>query len=177
MLPKMNLPPWVTKLVTKKLQKGVVTTNPCRLAYCGQEIVVFRRNLVHQMHRNALVVGDIKAEMGLPYHLARTLIDQSHVCPLPLHISPVLWDYAHTLHLYPLPTLLVIADTVDKFHEEYEHVNVVNPGSFATSHGFGFLVYYPKGQRVEMRCVKCLENRITFKKSICVYYFFLSLTL
>ncbi|KAJ1501432.1 DNA-directed DNA polymerase epsilon, subunit B, partial [Coelomomyces lativittatus] len=109
--------------------------------------------------------------------LARTLIDQSHVCPLPLHISPVLWDYAHTLHLYPLPTLLVIADTVDKFHEEYEHVNVVNPGSFATSHGFGFLVYYPKGQRVEMRCVKCLENRITFKKSICVYYFFLSLTL
>jgi hypothetical protein len=43
-------------------------------------------------------------------HLCATLLQQSHMCPVPLESQPVFWNYDHALHLYPLPDVLVLAD-------------------------------------------------------------------
>lgn len=61
--------------------------------------------------------------------LTRTLLDQSHLSPFPLHVRPVHWDYAHALGLYPLPTALVVADKdAPAFAIKYHGCAVMNPG-------------------------------------------------
>ncbi|KAH7058836.1 DNA polymerase epsilon subunit B [Macrophomina phaseolina] len=61
--------------------------------------------------------------------LTRTLLDQSHLSPFPLHVRPVHWDYAHVMGLYPLPTALVVADKdAPAFALKYQGCAVMNPG-------------------------------------------------
>ena len=43
-------------------------------------------------------------------HLCATLLQQSHLCPVPLEAQPVFWNLDHALHLYPIPDVLVLAD-------------------------------------------------------------------
>lgn len=72
---------------------------------------------------------------GIPYdvHAARklvkTMLDQGFLCPFRNAIRPVHWDYAGALHLYPLPTALVLVDpTAPPFTLTYEGCHVMNPG-------------------------------------------------
>lgn len=44
------------------------------------------------------------------YALVKTILDQGYLSPFPLSTRPVLWDYASSLQLYPLPTVLVLVD-------------------------------------------------------------------
>ncbi|KAI9704567.1 MAG: DNA-directed DNA polymerase epsilon, subunit B [Bogoriella megaspora] len=61
--------------------------------------------------------------------LVRTILDQSHLSPFPLSIRPVLWDYASSLSLYPLPSTLILADPeAPAFALTYEGCHVMNPG-------------------------------------------------
>ncbi|PGH19074.1 hypothetical protein AJ79_00108 [Helicocarpus griseus UAMH5409] len=61
--------------------------------------------------------------------LVKTVLDQSHLSPFPQSIRPVLWDYAPALHLYPLPTAMILADSgADPFAVTYEGCHVMNPG-------------------------------------------------
>ncbi|OJD24141.1 hypothetical protein ACJ73_04501 [Blastomyces percursus] len=61
--------------------------------------------------------------------LVKTILDQSHLSPFPQHIRPVLWDYAPVLHLYPLPTAMILADSsAHPFAVTYEGCHVMNPG-------------------------------------------------
>ncbi|ETI20418.1 hypothetical protein G647_08453 [Cladophialophora carrionii CBS 160.54] len=61
--------------------------------------------------------------------LIKTLIDQSHLSPFPLHARPQLWDHASSLSLYPLPTALVLCDAeMPSFAITYEGCHVMNVG-------------------------------------------------
>ena len=61
--------------------------------------------------------------------LVKTILDQGYLSPFPLHIRPVLWDYAGALQLYPLPTALVLMDPeAPPFTITYEGCHVMNPG-------------------------------------------------
>lgn len=49
----------------------------------------------------------------LPYNfyflqLVATIIHQSHLCPLPLGVQPIIWNFDHCLHLYPTPQTVFI---------------------------------------------------------------------
>lgn len=65
-------------------------------------------------------------------HLSLTLLQQSHLCPLPLLQQPVLWQYDHALQLYPLPHAVIVADGSPQ--ESYTHGGCVvfNPVSDLT---------------------------------------------
>ena len=80
-------------------------------------------------------------------HLVKTLLDQSHLCPLPLRVSPVYWKYDHALRLYPLPDVMVLADFYDQYLWCYEECVALNPGSFPTE--FSFVVYRPASRGTE----------------------------
>lgn len=53
-LPRPPLPDCITKDIKKKCPKVIFTTNPCRLQYCTQQIVVMRSELVTKLCRNAI---------------------------------------------------------------------------------------------------------------------------
>lgn len=85
--------------------------------------------------------GNAKANTeGIPYDvlaarkLVKTLLDQGYLAPFRQAIRPVHWDYAGALHLYPLPTALMLVDTsAPPFCVTYEGCHVMNPGSVLVS--------------------------------------------
>ena len=61
--------------------------------------------------------------------LTKTLLDQQHLSPFPVHTRPLHCDYGSALQLYPLPTALVIADAdAPAFALNYMGCCVMNPG-------------------------------------------------
>lgn len=62
--------------------------------------------------------------------LVKTILDQGYLSPFRTQIRPVHWSLASTLHLYPLPTAMVLIDTtIPPFAVTYEGCHVVNSGS------------------------------------------------
>ncbi|EAW13786.1 DNA polymerase epsilon noncatalytic subunit [Aspergillus clavatus NRRL 1] len=89
--------------------------------------------------------ADAKARASSPsIHAARklvkTILDQGTMSPFPLSLRPVLWDYAASLQLYPLPTALILADSeAAAFCITYEGCHVMNPGKFIPEAGSNFV--------------------------------------
>lgn len=97
-------------------------SNPCRLKCFGQEIVIYREDIMARMLRNLVGVkpdvqnDDMKRFVCFPLptcilirrtdgsrKLVQSVIDQSHLSPFTKTIQPVLSEYDHTLRLYPMP--------------------------------------------------------------------------
>lgn len=143
--PRAALPPHITAELASKLPGARFLTNPARVQFCTQEIVIFREDIVTKLCRNAIHFpesGEISA------HFAKTITAQAHLAPLPLHTCPVYWDHDRALSLYPLPDLIITADKFEPFTAENLGCKVVNPGSFA-KHDFSFKTYIPSSRSVE----------------------------
>lgn len=144
-LPRPSLPKFVTEELTKRVPNVIMATNPCRLQYCTQEIVVLREDIVTKMCRNTI---HFPTEGDIPDHFARTIISQAHLAPLPLSVCPVYWPMDSALQLYPLPDLVVTADKFNSFATSHMDCQVMNPGSFPRSE-FSFKVYVPATRTIE----------------------------
>ncbi|CAK5275530.1 unnamed protein product [Mycena citricolor] len=117
-------------------------TNPCRIKFFDQEIVVFREDSMARMLRNIVGVKlDARSE-DLKRFLVQTILDQGHLCPLTINIQGTLSDFDHSLRLYPLPTAVVLADKYDRYKITYTGCHVFNPGSFVGPQ-FVFSTYQP----------------------------------
>lgn len=145
-LPRPAIPNSITKEIRDKLgEAAIFTTNPCRIQYCTQEIVILRQDLVMKMCRNSIhfpETGDI------PEHLMKTLLSQCSLSPLPLGVQPLYWKHVDALNLYPLPDLVVIADHFQPYTRSHQDCQMVNPGSFPRTE-FSFKVYIPGTRTVE----------------------------
>ncbi|KAJ3295638.1 DNA polymerase epsilon subunit 2 [Borealophlyctis nickersoniae] len=141
-LPRPRIPDFFTARLRAKAPKAVFMSNPCRIKYCTQEIVVFREDLVNKMRRNCIVPPNDDGEVPIEKHLVATVLDQAHLSPLPLSVRPVYWAHDHALRLYPHPHVLILADRYDSYSIEYEGCICLNPGSFANT-DFTFMVYQP----------------------------------
>jgi len=143
--PRPPLPAYLTQELRDQVPSAHFLTNPARIQYCTQDIVIFREDIVTKMCRNAIYfpeTGDI------PSHFARTLTCQGHLAPLPLYTSPVYWDFDRSLYLYPLPDLIVSADKFEPFAAENLECKVINPGSFQRQ-DYSFKTYIPSTRTVE----------------------------
>ena len=106
-LPRPRLPAPIAGRLEARLPRDARVhwmSNPCRLVYYSQEIVVFRDDLLRKMLRHAVLLRDDLSAADMPKYLVSTLLDQAHLCPLPPLVRPVLWEYAHALRLYPMPS-------------------------------------------------------------------------
>ncbi|XP_064621990.1 DNA polymerase epsilon subunit 2-like [Lineus longissimus] len=144
-LPRPAIPSCLTTEFMRKVPNALFTSNPCRIQYCTQEIVIFRENIVTKMCRNCV---RFPKDGDTPTHFTKTIICQGHLCPLPLHVMPLYWQYDNALRLYPLPDLIICADKFDPFSVTQVDCTVVNPGSFPRS-DFAFKVYIPATRQVE----------------------------
>lgn len=107
--PQFALPDFFVASLKQKLPKVTFTTNPFRLRWCNVRITLFRENLLAKMRRHTLFPHLQQFEQPPHVVLARTLVEQSHLCPLPQAIAPVYWNLDQAMQLYPIPDLLVLA--------------------------------------------------------------------
>lgn len=61
--------------------------------------------------------------------LAKTVLQQSCLCPLPLQVQPVHWAHDSALQVYPLPHAVVLADASPPASFAHEGCTVFNPVS------------------------------------------------
>lgn len=148
-LPKPPMPEMLTRKFVQALGKDRVrlATNPCRIRYMTQEIVILRDNLVQKMIRHCSVKPDFNESGLTSEHMVKTVVDQAYLCPLPLIARPVLWNHDHALWLFPTPHVVVLADRIDSYICEYGGSLGLNPGSFATN--FSFQMYLPAQRRAQ----------------------------
>ncbi|XP_053670242.1 DNA polymerase epsilon subunit 2 [Anopheles nili] len=144
-LPRPPIPDVLVGELKKRYPRTIVTTNPCRLQYCTQQIVVCRADLVTKLCRNTI---NFPKQGLLEEHFARTLINQGTLAPLTPIAFPTHWNYDAALSIYPLPDLIVIGDPCQGFHITEQECTVMNVGSFPKSK-FAFKVYYPSTKTVE----------------------------
>ena len=144
-------------------------SNPARLRIHAREVVVFRSDVAARLRAAALLPpnsgngngGTNDATTGASAtfeHAALTLLQQAHVCPLPLDAAPVSWDADGGLRLYPLPHALVLASggrgggkgAARGCDAWFEEVECFDPGSFSKCGSFRG--YAPADGSVESCC-------------------------
>ncbi|XP_049825569.1 DNA polymerase epsilon subunit 2 [Aethina tumida] len=138
-IPRLQLPSYVTEDLKKIIPKAIFTTNPCRIQYCNREIVLMRADLVAKFLQATLYKPQ-KDEIA--DCLTNTIISQGHLCPIALNALTVHWDFDYCMRLYPLPDLVVIGDKAEMYEGTNTKCTIVNPGPFCDS-GFQFKAYTP----------------------------------
>ncbi|PHU23418.1 hypothetical protein BC332_08525 [Capsicum chinense] len=147
-LPRCSLPKYVTEELQKYVPNAIFSSNPCRIKFYTQEIVLFRQDMLYRMRRSCLIPPSTEETSDPFEHLVATIIHQSHLCPLPLTVQPIIWNYDHGLHLYPTPHTIVLGDKSEQKAFRYTGVTCFNPGSF--SNDGTFVAYRPCNQEVEL---------------------------
>ena len=152
-------------------------SNPARVRIHAREVVVFRSDVAARLRAAALLPpnsghgnggggggeGSRKNRRSTGAsatfeHAALTLLQQSHLCPLPLDAAPVSWDADGGLRLYPLPHALVLAGggrgggkgAARGCDASFEGVECFDPGSFSKCGSFRG--YAPADGSVESCC-------------------------
>ena len=136
-LPQAKLPEMMTRDLQHRVPNMKFGSNPCRIRYFSQEIVLYRDDVMSRMSRNAVQEGTHREEQDKtkmvrrviretpfqPLNLAvmislqmvQVLMDQAHLAPLPLSVRPIHWDFDHALRLYPMPSVVrlpILSDTL-----------------------------------------------------------------
>lgn len=148
-VPRPPIPESFVKPILSKIPKARFTSNPCRIRYFDQEIVVFREDLMSRMLRNLVTVKEETKGDEMKRFLVQTVLDQIHLSPLPINVRPTVWEWDHALRLYPMPTTLILADKHERYDLTYEGCHVFNPGGFVGNQ-FEWSVYYPATGRSEL---------------------------
>ncbi|KAL8457157.1 hypothetical protein ACS0TY_034318 [Phlomoides rotata] len=150
-LPRCSLPKYITEELQNHIPNAVFLSNPCRIKYYTQEIVIFRQDLLYRMRRSCLMPPSTEETSDPFEHLVATITHQSHLCPLPLSVQPIIWNFDHCLHLHPTPQTIVLGDRSEQKAFKYTGITCFNPGSF--SNDFTFIAYRPCSQEVELSAV------------------------
>lgn len=147
-LPQPPLPAYFSERLAEELPSAVFASNPCRIRYGNKEMVFFRSDMARCMRRLCLLPPqDCNTAERMFITLAQTLLQQSHLSPVPLGFQPIYWQYDQSLSLYPVPHLLVLADSTPSDTTAFEGCHVLNPGSFADK---TFAAYIPADELVEL---------------------------
>ncbi len=81
-----------------KVPSAMFTTNPCRIQYCTQEIVIFREDIVTKMCRNCV---RFPSDGNIPNHVCRHFPCNVHCTSfwksdqIPFWMSSFYWNNAH----------------------------------------------------------------------------------
>ncbi|XP_068658256.1 DNA polymerase epsilon subunit B [Aristolochia californica] len=147
-LPRCALPKYLTEDLQKHIPNAIFSSNPCRIKFFTQEIVFFRQDLLYRMQRSCLITPSKEETIDPFEHLVATITHQSHLCPLPLTVQPIIWNFDHCLRLYPSPHTIVLGDRSEQKAFKYTGITCFNPGSF--SNDSTFVAYRPCTQEVEL---------------------------
>lgn len=151
-LPSCALPKYLTEALQEHVPNAIFCSNPCRVKFYTQEIVFFRQDLLYRMRRSSLIPPSTEETTEPFEHLVATITHQSHLCPLPLTVQPIIWNYDHCLRLYPTPHAIVLGDKSEQKAFKYTGVTCFNPGSFSLDSTF--VAYRPCTNEVELSALE-----------------------
>ncbi|KAG8742576.1 DNA-directed DNA polymerase epsilon, subunit B [Ceratobasidium sp. 414] len=103
-LPRPPIPMSFTTKIRARVPRVHFTSNPCRIKFFSQEIVIFREDVMSRMLRNLVGIKRVVGDTDLKKYLVQTLLDQAHLSPISLNVQPTLWEFDQSLRLYPMPT-------------------------------------------------------------------------
>ncbi|XP_034227318.1 DNA polymerase epsilon subunit B-like isoform X1 [Prunus dulcis] len=147
-LPRPSLPKYLREELQNHIPNAIFSSNPCRMKFGSQEVVFFRQDLLYRMRRSCLMPPSTEETTDDFEHLVATITHQCHLCPLPLIVQPIIWNYDHSLYLYPTPHTIVLGDRSEQKAFKYTGITCFNPGSFSSDGAF--VVYRPDNQEVEL---------------------------
>ncbi|KAI8978603.1 DNA polymerase alpha/epsilon subunit B-domain-containing protein [Pilobolus umbonatus] len=150
-LPQHPLPASFVSKLKRKLRKATFTTNPCRIRYCTQDMVIYREDLLNKLMKRTLITTNLDCDPKAVNHLIHTIVDQGHLNPLPLRTKSVYWAFDNGLRLYPLPHTLVLADSCEAYSVRYQDTLCVNPSSSIVDSRFSWTIYYPATKKTTQR--------------------------
>ncbi|CAG8634881.1 6889_t:CDS:10 [Acaulospora morrowiae] len=147
-------------------QRHISDLYTSRIKYCSQELVIFREDIIYKFKRNCIKVPKCQnTQDSLEKQVVRTLLHQSHLCPFLLSARPIVRDYDHSLRLYPVPDVLILADKYPNYsfdivttshpdNQNTDSTNInkchcLNPSGFS-SNGYKWMVYYPASKKSEL---------------------------
>ncbi|KAF2012009.1 hypothetical protein BU24DRAFT_443357 [Aaosphaeria arxii CBS 175.79] len=85
-----------------------------------------------------IIPDELDPDVSIARAITRTILSQGYLSPFPLSVRPLHWDYGHAMGLYPLPSVLVLADSeAPAFVVKFCGCAVLNPGSIVESGGRG----------------------------------------
>lgn len=140
LMPRAPLPDDLALPFTQRNIMIQMAANPCRIGFCGHELVILRHNLARSLK-------PISHQMDIP--IPHCLIEQAHLLPLPMDQQPITWSLDHTLGMNPLPDALIVAERGSRYSGSYAGVAYANPGGWAQSR-FSFALYHPLRNTVNL---------------------------
>jgi len=153
MLPRTPLPNYLTSNIAE-IPGVILATNPCRVRHFSRELVFFRHDVLKLLRRHEVVPLHEPGRDGAPSaehvqkETARLVLDQAHLMPLPLQESNILWDFDHTMRLYPLPHAVFIGGITKPFDTSHKECSFCSVGPF---HRDGaFYAYNPISQDLDI---------------------------
>ena len=98
--PRRQIPSYFTKELQRKVPNMSFASNPCKLRFYTQEIVLFREDLLKKIQRHIILNpasnnNDPSQDVDITQLLAQSILDQAHLCPLPLESCPIYWDLGY----------------------------------------------------------------------------------
>jgi len=149
MLPRPTMLNSISQKVQKYLPNVVFSTNPTRIQYCSQEIIVTKLDILRTLDLLTLerqITNPERSHDDKVNDMVKTVKSQAHICPLPIDVQPIVDTRDHTLEIPCFPDLLVYGQgalNIRQFNRE----NVCSPGSFG-ERGL-FQVYFPASREVQ----------------------------
>ncbi len=145
LLPQPPLPKVFARHLTEPIlgvsseAKITFGSNPCRVQFYTQEIVLFRQDISNKLHRHCVTMVNEKTKVS--EHLTRTLVEQAHLSPISQSVRPIDWTLDSSLRLYPLPNVVFLGEGCNQYSHTHAGCKVANIGSFALDSSF--VIYRP----------------------------------
>lgn len=177
-LPQQPVPSRFTQKLKRVCKEVTWASNPARLVYLSQEIVIMRDDITDRFKRHSVsfpvetlarsdeALNDpdmtsiqqlIRADDQLPMKvkesrkLIKTVLDQGHLSPFLTSIRPVMWSNDNALTLHPIPSTLIFCDTTaPRFDLTYNGCKALNPGSFVIGRKARYIEYKPSMKKASM---------------------------
>jgi DNA polymerase epsilon subunit 2 len=164
-LPRPGIPRSIARPLLEAIPGVVLASNPCRIRYGTQELVLCRSNLQRMMrglcilpskHRTHLSSSIDPTSHGFQQQesverlfdqVCATVLQEGHLCPVPLEYQPIVWEWDHAMWVYPLPSGLVLADSEPTARSQFDTCSCLNPGSLPNG---SFGAWDPKENEMEI---------------------------
>jgi len=134
-IPRKSIPTSIAQGLLNNVPNVILATNPCRIRYRGSDLVLFRADLQHKLRGLCILPPPMPSaeadhEKALSFffdQVCSTVLQESHLCPIPIDYQPIAWEWDHALWVYPNPHGLVLADSEAAARSIFDTCDCLNP--------------------------------------------------
>ncbi|CAA21799.1 DNA polymerase epsilon catalytic subunit B, Dpb2 [Schizosaccharomyces pombe] len=157
LMPKHSIPLHFVNRIQRVCKHTIFASNPCRIIFFSQEVLIYRDDISGRFQRNSLKFGKTpqgtsninsiplaEQQVHQQRKLVKTVLDQSHLSPFPSRTRPILWDFDYALSVFPLPSCMGLIDSESSaFDVHYGGCPTFNPGALLLGVHYNWQEVFP----------------------------------